>query len=105
MSYTLGQKLVTARKENGQLSGEVRDYARGLGSLYTVACHEDLTARDLTGRYLIRGGETVWVDGPAAMAAREGAILYLDEVVEARKDVAVVIHPLADYQRMLPLEA
>ncbi|HEY9448642.1 MAG TPA: AAA family ATPase, partial [Gemmatimonadaceae bacterium] len=62
--------------------------------LVTIACHEDLSASDLTGRYLIRGGETVWVDGPLTTAARLGAVCYLDEVVEARQDTVVVIHPL-----------
>ncbi|HSO06554.1 MAG TPA: AAA family ATPase, partial [Pelomicrobium sp.] len=71
---------------------------------YTVACHDDLTAADLTGRYLLKGGETVWVDGPLTRAVREGAICYLDEVVEARKDVTVVLHPLTDDRRLLPLE-
>lgn len=73
-------------------------------SCYTVACHDDLTAADLTGRYLLKGGDTVWVDGPLTRAVREGAICYLDEVVEARKDVTVVLHPLTDDRRMLPLE-
>jgi nitric oxide reductase NorQ protein len=77
---------------------------KGTGTLFTVACHEDLTARDLTGRYIMKGGETLWVDGPATMAVREGGILYLDEVVEARKDVTVILHPLTDYRRMLPIE-
>src|SRR5688572_16025222 len=72
--------------------------------LVTVACHDDLSASDLTGRYLIRGGETVWVDGPLTVAARLGAICYLDEVVEARQDTIVVIHPLTDDRRILPLE-
>jgi len=72
--------------------------------LITVSCHDDLTASDLVGRYLISGGETVWVDGPLARAVRAGAICYLDEVVEARKDTTVVIHPLADDRRILPLE-
>ena len=72
--------------------------------LYTVACHDDLTAADLTGRYLLKGGETVWADGPLTRAIREGAILYLDEVVEARKDVTVVLHPVTDDRRILPLE-
>lgn len=72
--------------------------------LTTVACHDDLTAADLTGRYLLKGGETVWVDGPLTRAVRQGGILYLDEVVEARKDVTVVLHPLTDDRRMLPLE-
>ena len=72
--------------------------------LYTVACHDDLSAADLIGRYLLKGGETVWVDGPLTRAVREGAICYLDEVVEARKDVAVVLHPLTDDRRILPID-
>jgi nitric oxide reductase NorQ protein len=72
--------------------------------LITVSCHDDLTASDLVGRYLIMGGETVWVDGPLARAVRHGAICYLDEIVEARKDTTVVIHPLADDRRVLPIE-
>ena len=72
--------------------------------LITVACHDDLSAADLVGRYLIGGGDTVWVDGPLTRAVREGAILYLDEVVEARKDTTVVLHPLSDHRRVLPLE-
>lgn len=72
--------------------------------LVTVACHDDLSASDLTGRYLIRGGETVWVDGPLTVAARLGAICYLDEIVEARQDTVVVIHPLTDDRKLLPIE-
>ena len=72
--------------------------------LITVSCHDDLTASDLVGRYLVRGGETVWVDGPLTRAVRAGGICYLDEVVEARKDTTVVIHPLADDRRVLPIE-
>ncbi len=72
--------------------------------LITVSCHDDLTASDLVGRYLITKGETVWVDGPLAKSVRSGAICYLDEVVEARKDTTVVIHPLADDRRVLPME-
>ncbi|MCK5697443.1 MAG: CbbQ/NirQ/NorQ/GpvN family protein [Gammaproteobacteria bacterium] len=72
--------------------------------LITVSCHDDLTASDLVGRYLITNGETVWVDGPLAKSVRAGAICYLDEVVEARKDTTVVIHPLADDRRVLPME-
>jgi len=72
--------------------------------LVTVSCHDDLTAADLAGRYLVTGGETVWVDGPMTRAVRLGAILYLDEIVEARKDTTVVIHPLADERRALFLE-
>ncbi len=72
--------------------------------LITVACHDDLTTADLVGRYLLNGGKTEWVDGPLTRAVREGAICYLDEVVEARQDTTVVLHPLADYRRQLPLE-
>ncbi|MDT8386123.1 MAG: CbbQ/NirQ/NorQ/GpvN family protein [Thiogranum sp.] len=72
--------------------------------LITVSCHDDLTASDLVGRFLISGGETVWVDGPLARAVRAGGICYLDEIVEARKDTTVVIHPLADDRRVLPME-
>ena len=72
--------------------------------LITVSCHDDLTASDLVGRFLVKGGETVWVDGPLARAVRAGGICYLDEIVEARKDTMVVIHPLADDRRVLPME-
>ncbi len=72
--------------------------------LITVSCHDDLTASDLVGRYLIVGGETKWVDGPLAHAVRVGGLCYLDEIVEARKDTTVVIHPLADDRRLLPIE-
>jgi nitric oxide reductase NorQ protein len=72
--------------------------------LYTVACHDDLTASDLVGRHLIGDGETYWHDGPLSKAVREGAICYLDEVVEARKDTTVVLHPLSDDRRFLPIE-
>lgn len=72
--------------------------------LITVSCHDDLTASDLIGRYLITDSQTVWIDGPLAAAVRAGAICYLDEVVEARSDTTVVIHPLADDRRVLPME-
>ena len=72
--------------------------------LITVACHEDLTGSDLVGRYLLKGEETIWVDGPLAQAVKNGAICYLDEIVEARKDTTVLIHPLADHRRILPVE-
>lgn len=72
--------------------------------LITVSCHDDLTAADLVGRFLVSGGDTVWMDGPLARAVRHGGICYLDEVVEARKDTTVVIHPLADDRRILPME-
>ncbi|MEE9447141.1 MAG: CbbQ/NirQ/NorQ/GpvN family protein [Arenicellales bacterium] len=72
--------------------------------LYTIACHDDLTAADLVGRHLIGDGDTFWHDGPLSKAVREGAICYLDEVVEARKDTTVVLHPLSDDRRILPIE-
>ena len=72
--------------------------------LITVACHEDLTATDLVGRYLLVNDQTVWSDGPLTRAVRHGAICYLDEVVEARKDTTVVIHSLTDHRRVLPIE-
>ena len=72
--------------------------------LITVACNEDMTASDLVGRFLLDAGGTRWQDGPLALAARHGAICYLDEVVEARQDTTVVIHPLTDTRRVLPLE-
>jgi nitric oxide reductase NorQ protein len=72
--------------------------------LITVACHEDLSATDLVGRFLLEGEETIWHDGPLTRAVRNGAICYLDEVVEARKDTVVIIHPLTDHRRRLPIE-
>ena len=72
--------------------------------LVTVACHEDLSATDLVGRFLLEGEETVWHDGPLTTAVKHGAICYLDEVVEARKDTLVLIHPLSDDRRILPIE-
>ena len=72
--------------------------------LITVACHEDLTASDLVGRYLLEGDETRWIDGPITRAVKTGAICYLDEIVEARKDTTVLIHPLTDYRRLLPID-
>jgi nitric oxide reductase NorQ protein len=72
--------------------------------LVTVACHDDLTTADLVGRFLLQGGDTAWVDGPLTRAVREGAICYLDEIVEARQDTTVVLHPLADHRRQLPID-
>lgn len=72
--------------------------------LITVACHEDLTASDLVGRYLLEGDDTRWIDGPISRAVKAGAICYLDEIVEARKDTTVLIHPLTDYRRLLPID-
>jgi len=72
--------------------------------VHTISCHDDLTSSDLVGRYLIKGRETVWVDGPLTAAVRGGGICYLDEVVEARKDTTVILHPLSDDRRMLTVE-
>ncbi|MEY4581151.1 MAG: hypothetical protein RL701_5854 [Pseudomonadota bacterium] len=72
--------------------------------LITVACHEDLTGSDLVGRYLLHGDDTQWVDGPLTQAVRLGAVCYLDEIVEARKDTIVLIHPLTDHRRILPVD-
>lgn len=83
----------------------VEAMAHDLGrALITVSCHDDLTTADLVGRFLLEGGETTWVDGPLTRAVREGAICYLDEVVEARQDTTVVIHPLSDHRRTLPID-
>jgi nitric oxide reductase NorQ protein len=83
----------------------VETMAHRLGvELITVACHEDLTAADLVGRHLLEGDRTEWVDGPLTRAVREGAICYLDEVVEARQDTTVVLHPLTDHRRQLPID-
>jgi len=87
-----------------RLHGQVNDHDVKGVPLITVACHEDLTASDLVGRYLLEGETTRWIDGPLTRAVKSGAICYLDEIVEARKDTTVLIHPLADYRRILPIE-
>ena len=84
--------------------GDAEPRSRLETPLITVACHEDLTGTDLVGRYLLVGDETIWMDGPLTRAVREGAICYLDEIVEARKDTTVLIHSLTDHRRMLPVE-
>ncbi|GIW44656.1 MAG: CbbQ/NirQ/NorQ/GpvN family protein [Candidatus Binatia bacterium] len=87
------------------MASTLRSPGNGTGPpLITVACHEDLTGSDLVGRYLIKGDETVWVDGPLTQAVRHGSICYLDEIVEARKDTIVLIHPLTDHRRILPID-
>ena len=99
MSWRLGRPLTTGRGQN--------DAPGGTGfavPLITIACHEDLTASDLVGRYLLEGQETKWIDGPLTRAVKSGAICYLDEIVEARKDTTVLIHPLTDHRRLLPIE-
>ena len=95
MAYSLQQnRLLQETKQEDEVSAP----------LITVACHEDLSASDLVGRYLLEGEDTVWIDGPLTRAVKTGAICYLDEIVEARKDTTVLIHPLADYRRILPIE-
>jgi nitric oxide reductase NorQ protein len=86
------------------MAHKLADEPNGPNELITVACHEDLTGSDLVGRFLIQADETVWVDGPLTQAVRRGAVCYLDEVVEARKDTTVLIHPLSDHRRILPIE-
>ena len=98
MSYILGRPLT-------KIKGRAKGQENGVGMpLVTIACHEDLTASDLVGRYLLEGQETRWIDGPLSRAVKVGAICYLDEIVEARKDTTVLIHPLTDHRRMLPVE-
>ena len=104
-AYRQGLSLVLKGPTGCGKTRFVEAMAHDLGRpLITVACHDDLTTADLVGRYLLQGDETVWVDGPLTRAVREGAICYLDEVVEARQDTTVVLHPLADYRRQLPIE-
>ena len=98
MAYHLNRPAVVIR--DGQQVIENEDNL----PLVTVACHEDLTASDLVGRYLLEGEETKWIDGPLTRSVKAGAICYLDEVVEARKDTTVLIHPLTDHRRILPIE-
>ena len=97
MSYKLGAELTKVMKNDAD------DSAVNL-PLLTIACHEDLTGSDLVGRYLLEGDQTVWLDGPLTRAVKAGGICYLDEVVEARKDTTVLIHPLTDHRRILPIE-
>lgn len=104
-AYRQGLSLVLKGPTGCGKTRFVEAMAYDLGRpLITVACHDDLTTADLVGRYLLRGDETVWMDGPLTRAVREGAICYLDEVVEARQDTTVVLHPLADHRRQLPIE-
>jgi nitric oxide reductase NorQ protein len=97
MAYRLGRPMMRISSRTGE---EVEHRM----PLITVACHEDLTASDLVGRYLLDTDGTRWVDGPLTRAVKVGAICYLDEIVEARKDTTVLIHPLTDYRRLLPIE-
>ncbi len=99
MAFKLGRPLARVKDVTGSGNGA----HTGL-PLVTVACHEDLTASDLVGRFLLEGESTRWTDGPLTRAVKAGAICYLDEVVEARKDTTVLIHPLTDHRRILPIE-
>ncbi|MCH2309170.1 MAG: CbbQ/NirQ/NorQ/GpvN family protein [SAR202 cluster bacterium] len=92
MSYKLGISVKQQKKVNNSVP------------LITIACHEDLTASDLVGRFILKGDETHWVDGPLTKAVKIGAICYLDEIVEARNDTTVLIHPLTDHRRILPID-
>ncbi len=98
MAWRLGRPLTKVKKNTSSASNGV-----GL-PLVTIACPEDLTASDLVGRYLLEGDSTVWIDGPLTRAVKVGGICYLDEIVEARKDTTVLIHPLTDHRRILPVE-
>ena len=98
MAYHLNRPMVVVKDGREQIEQESNL------PLVTVACHEDLTASDLVGRYLLEGEETHWIDGPLTRAVKAGAICYLDEIVEARKDTTVLIHPLTDHRRILPIE-
>ena len=101
MSYRLGQPLTSIKQADSR--GVERPEGDNI-PLVTIACHEDLTASDLVGRYLLEGDSTVWIDGPLSRAVKAGGICYLDEIVEARKDTTVLIHPLTDHRRILPVE-
>ena len=100
MAWRLGRLVTTAARSKGG----TQEKDSPLVPLITIACHEDLTASDLVGRYLLEGQETRWIDGPLTRAVKAGAICYLDEIVEARKDTTVLIHPLTDHRRQLPIE-
>jgi nitric oxide reductase NorQ protein len=99
MAWKLGRPITIVKGARSNAEGPTEALP-----LVTVACHEDLTASDLVGRYLLEGESTRWIDGPLTRAVKVGAICYLDEVVEARKDTTVLIHPLTDHRRVLPIE-
>ena len=102
MSYRAGRPLTKVKRRKGAAASSSEDGHNV--PLVTIACHEDLTASDLVGRYLLEGESTVWIDGPLTRAVKAGGICYLDEIVEARKDTTVLIHPLTDHRRILPVE-
>ena len=98
MAWKLSRPLTVVKKR-----GKSEQNGKGV-PLVTIACHEDLTASDLVGRYLLEADGTRWMDGPLTKAVKSGAICYLDEIVEARKDTTVLIHPLTDHRRVLPVD-
>ena len=98
MAWKLGRPLTVVKKRS-----KAEQNGNGI-PLVTIACHEDLTASDLVGRYLLDPEGTRWMDGPLTKAVKSGGICYLDEIVEARKDTTVLIHPLTDHRRVLPLD-
>jgi len=102
MAWKLGQPLTTVK--DGAQGASNGNSATSAVPLVTVACHEDLTASDLVGRYLLDANGTRWIDGPLTRAVKVGGICYLDEVVEARKDTTVIIHPLTDHRRLLTID-
>ena len=104
MAYTMG--VEAGGIEAGGAEADESAGKKGKESIpvITIACHEDLTTTDLVGKYLLKGDETIWVDGPLTTAVKKGGICYLDEIVEARKDTTVIIHPLADHRRVLPID-
>lgn len=106
MTYILGEPKDSSKKniKAKRANSNGRSKASAQLPLITIACHEDLTASDLVGRYLLEGDGTRWIDGPLTLAVRYGAICYLDEIVEARKDTTVLVHPLTDHRRILPIE-
>lgn len=105
MAYRLGQPLTSISQESKKKKKDTTTTGPNSNiPLVTIACHEDLTASDLVGRYLLQGDSTIWIDGPLTRAVKVGGICYLDEIVEARKDTTVLIHPLTDHRRILPVE-
>ena len=109
MAWKMGRRITIIKKDAPEDATNENESADGDDTIealpiVTVACHEDLTASDLVGRYLLEGESTRWIDGPLTRAVKAGAICYLDEIVEARKDTTVLIHPLTDHRRILPME-
>ena len=102
MAWRLGQRLTVVKPSAGARTNVSK--GNGAVPLITVACHEDLTASDLVGRYLLDANGTQWIDGPLTRAVKAGGICYLDEIVEARKDTTVIIHPLTDHRRLLTID-